>query len=152
MATQTEAPSIPLVAKHHGGEWEGIETFAYKDTPGSFEFVTRKELNRGSDTRFDVRYFEVGPGGYTSFERHDHEHLVVVIRGKGTVRLGDEFTDVDLNDLVRVPGQTPHQFRCRGEEPFGILCVVDRERDRPVLMDPVAEAARQRNVAAAQTS
>jgi hypothetical protein len=31
-----------------------------------------------------------------------------------------------------------HQFRATGDEPLGFLCVVERERDRPV---PVARAS-----------
>ena len=30
-----------------------------------------------------LRYFEVAPGGWTTLERHEHVHAVMVIRGKG---------------------------------------------------------------------
>jgi quercetin dioxygenase-like cupin family protein len=90
----------------------------------------------GAETAFEVRYFEMEPSGYTSFERHRHEHLVVVLRGRGRVRLGSEWHDLAPHDVVRVPADMPHRFEAGADEPFGILCVVDRERDRPELLDP----------------
>jgi len=114
--------------------WAGIPVHAYKDNPGSWKSVTRTVLNPDADCHFEVRYFEVAPGGYTSFEKHEHEHLVVIIRGRGRVRLGNEWLEVAAFDAVRVVSQMPHQFAAYAEEALGILCVVDRDRDRPVLL------------------
>ena len=107
----------------------------YKDEPGTWVAVSRRVLTPGSATKFDTRYFEIAPAGYTSFERHTHEHVVIVTRGAGRVRLGDEWSEVTEGDVVHVPSQTPHQFTNDHAEPFGIVCIVDRERDRPVLLD-----------------
>jgi len=112
-----------------------VEMTTYKDEPGTWVAVSRRILADRSDTQFETRYFEVAPGGYTSFERHGHEHVVVVLRGAGRVRLHDEWTELATGDVVHVPTQTPHQFQNPTTEPFGILCVVDRERDRPVLLN-----------------
>ena len=94
--------------------------------------ITKQVLSPEMLAAFQVRYYEMAPGGYSSFERHEHEHCVVVLRGEGKVRLDDEWHELGPNDLVRVKGQQPHQFVNTGAEPFGILCVVDKERDRPV--------------------
>jgi ribulose-bisphosphate carboxylase large chain len=112
-----------------------VEVTTYKDEPGTWVAVTRRVLAQDSATKFETRYFEVAPGGYTSFEKHGHEHVVVVLRGMGRVRLGDEWSDVQAGDTVHVSGNTPHQFTNPSPEPFGIVCIVDRERDRPVLLD-----------------
>src|SRR2546427_2468983 len=37
---------------------------------------------------FVTRYFEIQPGGYSTLERHQHPHAVVVLRGRGRVTLG----------------------------------------------------------------
>ena len=127
------------VKPSNGFEWPGVELKAYKDTPGSHSGVTRRLLSMlpaGAETR----YFEVGIGGYTSFERHEHEHMVIVIRGAGEVQLGDEVTPVEPFDVVEVPSHMPHQFRDTGEEPFGFLCVVSAVRDRPVLVNEVSSS------------
>ena len=119
--------------KHWTGcGWEGVEPKEYKDSPGNWQGVTRHVLFDSDTADFQGRCFEVEPGGYTSWERHEHEHFVVVMRGKGKVRLGDEETEIGLMDAVRVGPQVPHRFSNLGAEPMLLLCVVDRERDRPV--------------------
>jgi quercetin dioxygenase-like cupin family protein len=92
-------------------------------------------LTTSAKTSFETRFFEIAPGGYTSFERHEHEHVVVVTRGRGRVRLGDEWSEIGEGDFVHVPQNTPHQFTNEFDQPFGIVCIVDRDRDRPVLLD-----------------
>ena len=121
-----------MIQKANGHAWPEVELKEYK--PGASLDVTRRTLMESKGAQ--VRYFEVAPGGHTSFEKHEHEHLVVVLRGKGKVRLNSEWQDVELNDTVYVGPMVPHQFLNDSNEPFGILCVVDRERDRPILLDP----------------
>lgn len=120
------------IQKSEGFDWPGVEIKEYK--PGHSLAVTRRTLMESKGAQ--VRYFEVAPGGHTSFEMHEHEHCVVVLRGVGRVRLGQDWTEIGENDSVYVGPMTPHQFKNTGVEPFGILCVVDRDRDRPILLDP----------------
>jgi quercetin dioxygenase-like cupin family protein len=119
------------------GGWEGIATLPYKRPDGSWSGVTRQLLAGGPDTpsSFELRYFELATGGRSSFERHRHEHAVVVLRGSGEVVLGGAVHALRPGDLVRVAAGDPHQFRNTGEEPLGFLCVVDAERDRPTPLD-----------------
>lgn len=119
--------------------WADIQAQTYKDEPGTWVSVTRRAFTDDASTAFEVRYFEMQPNGYTSFERHKHEHLVVVLRGRGRVRLGTDWHDLTPHDVVRVPADTPHRFQAGTDEAFGILCVVDRERDRPNILDPLEE-------------
>ncbi len=81
------------------------------------------------------KHFEVDTGGYTSFEYHHHPHSVVVIRGSGTIILGDSLHDIGLHDVIFIAPNTLHQFHADQGEPLGFLCVVDRYRDRPTLPD-----------------
>lgn len=115
-------------------EYPDAELTTYKDEPGTWVAVTRRVLHPSAQTSFETRYFEIAAGGYTSFEKHQHEHVVVVLRGSGRVRLEDTWTDIHEGDSVRVSGMTPHQFVNSSEVPFGILCIVDRDRDRPILL------------------
>jgi ribulose-bisphosphate carboxylase large chain len=95
---------------------------------------------QGERTAFHVRYFEISPGGFTSLEHHGHEHVVVVLRGTGEVRLGAALYPVGVGDTVYIAPQAVHQLRNPSAvEPFGFLCVVDAQRDAPVLdVPPVA--------------
>jgi quercetin dioxygenase-like cupin family protein len=124
-----------VIQRFRDWTWEGVDCDSYKDEPGTWMTVARQNLSERCEGAFEVRYFEVAPGGYTSFERHEHEHCVIVLRGSGRVRLDNEWHSLEPHDVVRVVGGTPHQFQNPHGEPFGILCVVDKERDRPVLLD-----------------
>ena len=78
---------------------------------------------------FELRYFEVPPGGRTSYGKHPWEHEVFVLTGEGRVK-GKGVADESINRLVR-PGEAvyiapdeEHQFINAGEEPLGFICVV----------------------------
>jgi ribulose-bisphosphate carboxylase large chain len=123
-----------------GGDfaWSGVPLQDYKPLDDSWRGVTRRVLvgQTGESPLFHVRYFEIAPGGYTTLERHRHEHAVMVLRGRGQVLIGCETRDVAFGDTVYVAPGDPHQFRNdHGPEPFGFLCVVNAVRDRPVAAE-----------------
>ena len=120
-----------------GFRWEGVPVTAYKPDPALFRDVTRQTIVGEGAGEIVTRYFEVQPGGYSTLERHEHRHTVIVLRGRGTVRLGDEVHDIAPFDAVYVAPHTVHQFRAGQGEPLGFLCVVERDRDKPVpVVDP----------------
>jgi quercetin dioxygenase-like cupin family protein len=115
-----------------GFRWEGVPIEPYKERGNAFRDVTRQRLfGRDEGVSADLRYFEVGPGGHTTLERHEHAHAVVVIRGRGRVLVHPKIHDVGPYDLVHVPPLTWHQFQAEPDEPLGFLCMVDAGRDRP---------------------
>jgi mannose-6-phosphate isomerase-like protein (cupin superfamily) len=124
-----------MIKKWDGTTWEGVGHKIYKDNPGNWQFVTRQNIMEDSEAGFEMRCFQVEIGGYTSFEKHCHEHCVVVLSGIGEVRLANDILPIGPNDAVRVPPMTPHQFRNTGDEPLRFICVVDRVRDRPTLLN-----------------
>ena len=97
--------------------------------------MTRTSLVGGSDeipVPFHLRYFEVEAGGFSSLEKHEHQHVVVIIRGRGRVTLGDRDSPVAFGDVVYIAPWEVHQFgNPDGPEPLGFLCMVPAERDRP---------------------
>ena len=133
-AAADQASGSRVVRSDESGGWAGIDTLPYKRADGSWSGVTRQLLAGGpeSTSSFELRYFELAPGGRSSHERHQHEHAVVVLRGSGEVQLGDGVHALRPGDFVRVAPGDAHQFRNTGEEPLGFLCVVDAERDRPM--------------------
>jgi ribulose-bisphosphate carboxylase large chain len=114
--------------------WDGVPVQGYKQPAAHHCGVVRSVLvgERGEKTRFHVRYLEIGPGGFTTLERHGHEHAVFVLRGKGQVYLERTWHEVTFGDTVYVAPDEVHQLRNVEKEPFGFLCIVDSERDRPV--------------------
>ncbi len=126
------------VIRSDGFRWQGVEERAYKSVDDSHSGVTRHLLLGGqldeAALQFETRYFEVAPGGHTSLERHRHPHAVIVIRGSGSLMGADECVGIRPFDCVYVAPDDVHQFRADRGEPLGFLCVVDRERDRPILV------------------
>ena len=114
--------------------WEGVDVLAYKQEGAApFRDVTRQVLFDSADPPAQLRYFEVAAGGWTTLERHEHVHAVMVIRGKGQALVGDRAYDIAMHDLVSVPPMTWHQFHASPDEPLGFLCLVAAARDRPQL-------------------
>lgn len=114
--------------------WEGVEELAYKEEGSApFKAITRQVLFQRPELECELRYFEMAPGGHSTLERHEHAHAVMIFRGRGTCLVGGEVRDVAAPDLVFVPPMTWHQFRATKGEPFGFLCMVNAERDRPQL-------------------
>ncbi len=128
------------VLRHTGEfEWEGVPLEDYKSTTESWRGITRRELlgKRGESHDFHVRYFEIEPGGFSTLEKHQHEHAVIVQRGQGEVQFGCYVYRVGFGDVIYVSPEDPHQFRNPDDagEPFGFLCIVNATRDRPQAVD-----------------
>ena len=133
----------PILRKARDGfRWEGVELRAYKDESAApFRNVTRQVLASAPDLKGELRYFEVGPGGWTTLERHQHVHAVTILRGRGRALVGDRVVEIGELDLVTVPAWAWHQFRAAADAPLGFLCMVDAERDRPQLPSAAERAA-----------
>ena len=128
-----------MIYKRNNAGWDKTQVLTYKNEPGTWMNVTRQLLMPHSTTGFEVRYFEIDSGGYTSHEKHDHEHCVIVLEGTGEVYVNGQWQIVNRGDAIHIPSQEPHQFRNLQVEKFGILCIVNRERDRPELLGPMPE-------------
>lgn len=128
--------SIHRKAKDY--RWEGVAELPYKeDDRALFKSITRQVLFADPQLHGELRYFEVASGGFSTLERHQHMHAVMILRGRGHCLVGEEVRAVETRDLVTVPAMTWHQFRATGGEPLGFLCMVNAMRDKPEL--PSAE-------------
>ncbi len=119
--------------KHQGQfTWDQVSVLKYKEEGTHFKDITRQILFQGMpDLPCQWRYFEIAPGGHSTLERHHHLHVVMPIRGAGHALVGDAIFDLNLFDVVHIPALTWHQFQATGTEPFGFLCLVNIDRDRP---------------------
>ena len=117
--------------------WDEVELRPYKeDGRALFKSVTRQILFSDPELAAELRYFEVAPGGFSTLERHEHMHAVLVLRGRGKCLVGRTVMPIGLHDLVTVPPMTWHQFRAAPDEPLGFLCMVNAQRDKPQLPTP----------------
>ena len=118
--------------------WQAVDTLRYKQEGSApFKDITRQVLFAPADQATEMRYFEIAAGGFSTLERHEHTHAVLILRGTGTVQLGNESHAIGPNDLVTIDPLTWHQFRATADGALGFLCLVSKERDRPQL--PTAE-------------
>ncbi len=139
--------AISRLYRHRGDyTWEGVRREPYRAQPGDWAAASRTVLvgRAGGPLDFQLRYFELQPGGFTSLEKHEHAHVVIVVRGKGRVLAGTQCWTVSFLDTVYIAPLTPHQLLNAGEEPFGFFCIVDVVRDRP---QPLSESERARLLA-----
>jgi quercetin dioxygenase-like cupin family protein len=114
--------------------WDAVDLLRYKQEGSApFKDITRQVLFSQPDQACELRYFEVAPGGYSTLERHEHTHAVLILRGHGSVRLGESVQPVAERDLVTVDPLTWHQFHAAADAPLGFLCLVSKERDKPQL-------------------
>ncbi|KAI93973.1 cupin [Rhodomicrobium udaipurense JA643] len=133
-----------------GFRWDGVDLLAYKEEGAApFKAITRQVLFQRPELSCELRYFEMAPGGHSTFERHEHVHGVMIFRGRGLCLVGDEVREVAAPDLVFIPPMTWHQFRANAGEPFGFLCMVNAERDKPQLPTPGELAELKKNPAVA---
>src|SRR6266487_2592763 len=95
------------VLKFSGFRWDGVPVREYKTGDVPYRDVTRQTLlgeAAGEEPfGFVTRYFEIQPGGYSTLERHQHPHAVVVIRGRGRVRSEEHTSEL----------QSPVHLVCR---------------------------------------
>ena len=118
----------------HDYRWEGVDLLPYKeDERALFKSITRQTLFSDSDLDGELRYFEMAPSGFSTLERHEHMHAVLILRGRGHCLVGSEVRPVETRDLITVPAMTWHQFRATKSEPLGFLCMVNAKRDKPQL-------------------
>ena len=123
------------VAEYRQGyRWQGVDEHVYKEEGSApFKGITRQVLHSDSNLECELRYFDIEPGGYSTFERHEHVHGVMILRGAGECLVGRDVRAVSTYDLVTIPPMTWHQFHASTDEHLGFLCMVNVERDRPQL-------------------
>ena len=141
-ARPADGPAAPKRRVHRQARsdysWDGVEQLPYKeDDRALFKAITRQVLFSESGMRSELRYFEMAAGGFSTLERHEHMHAVLILRGRGHCLVGRDVTAIETRDLITVPPLTWHQFRATRGEPLGFLCMVDGVRDKPQL--PTAE-------------
>ena len=106
-----------------GWDWEGVPVLGYgPERPGVT--VRRFISRRDGSHNMEVRYFEIEPGATTNFESHNYEHAVLILRGRGTVRLGEQIHPIKFGDAVFVSSDEIHQFRAAEDDTLGLMCAV----------------------------
>lgn len=104
-------------------DWEGVPTSEYAQ--GGARGGLKKVLIGSADgaPNFSVRYYEIAPGGQSSFDHHEHDHGVYILKGRAKLLAGWEVAELGRGDVVYIGANEEHQFINVGQEPLGFICV-----------------------------
>ena len=83
-------PAPHLFRPTEGGyRWDGVAYQPYKqDGSAPFKDISRQTLFHDPTLGCELRYFEMDAAGYSTLERHEHTHAVMILRGHGQCRCG----------------------------------------------------------------
>ncbi len=101
-------------------EYDQIRPYRTKDGSEIRELMHPDHTGIGSISLAEA---QVGAGLETELHRHVRsEEIYYIVRGSGTMTLGDERFPVQAGDSIFIAPGTPHQIRNTGENLLIILC------------------------------
>lgn len=125
---------MSVIHRFQGGadswKWEDVPVEAIKAGVTGQRFISKRD----GSCNLELRYFEIQPGAASNCEKHNYEHAVLVLRGRGTVVIREDVFPVQFGDAIFVDANAKHQFRANKDEPFGFLCTVLAETLRPQVL------------------
>lgn len=132
---ETQTLKKSKIIRYRNGRWRGVKNQPYKTKEGNWSLIERFPLIYSPNAKFEVRYFEISKGGKSSLEYHQHVHVVMCLRGRGKIRIGKRIYSFNYLDIAYIAPNEVHQLINPYDEPFGFLCIVDRDRDRPIELE-----------------
>ncbi len=73
-----------------------------------------------------MRRFKIECGGFSPHHRHNYEHTVYVVSGKGTLLASGEEYEIAAGDSLIVYPDEIHQFRADKGVELQFLCIVPK--------------------------
>lgn len=101
--------------------WQDIQVEGYTTNNATKQVLIGE---KDGAPNFAMRYFTIPPHEFSSLDKHERDHGVMVMHGRARVQLGDRFEEVGPGDVVYIPGWEQHQFENLTDEPFTFLCIV----------------------------
>ncbi len=77
---------------------------------------------------FNLRVFDVAPGGNTPHHQHNFEHELFFLEGTGEVLLGEEFHPVKPYDTVLIEPNLMHTIKNTGNKTLRLICLVPQDQ------------------------
>jgi quercetin dioxygenase-like cupin family protein len=77
---------------------------------------------------FAVRFYQVQPHCSTKREKHDHDHGLVFLQGKGNVEVDTSVYAVKQGDVLYIKSNDLHVIQNTGEDVLGFLCIIPAKR------------------------
>ncbi|MCC6896784.1 MAG: cupin domain-containing protein [Anaerolineae bacterium] len=101
--------------------WEDVNVEGYNTNNATKQVLISE---KDGAPNFAMRCFTVPAREFSSLDKHERDHGVMVMQGRARVQLGETYTEVGVGDVVYIPGWEVHQFENLTDEPFVFLCIV----------------------------
>ena len=106
------------------GDAKGI-TAREVTTEGADQVTIRWLISKKDGApRFQMRLFEVAPGGRTPLHTHEWEHEVYILEGEGVLTFEEEEKPFSKGFFAFVPPGREHSFINTGENTLSFICIV----------------------------
>lgn len=69
----------------------------------------------------DSTWIELEPGGHTPDHKHEDKERIVIMSGKGVIKMGNERKDLRPNDFLEVANED-HQIINTGNDLLAFMC------------------------------
>lgn len=111
--------------------WEGQRTRAYPTSTEYAEVTENWLIGKAEQAEnFALRYYQVGPNGFTRKENHPYDHGIVILHGQGEALIGAEKQAFSQGDMLYIPPDVEHQMINTGDGPMGFLCIIPAKRQK----------------------
>ncbi len=78
---------------------------------------------------FAMRHFTIEAGGHTPLHRHNYEHEIFVLSGRGVARSNDTYRRIHAGQCIFIPPDELHQIKNTGDAPLQFICLVPLQFD-----------------------
>jgi len=73
---------------------------------------------------FVMRLARVAPGQRSALHRHNYEHEVFILSGKGELVQSRKKTPLKTGDVLLISPNEEHAFACAGGQPLRLICCI----------------------------
>ncbi len=81
---------------------------------------------------FQMRLFEVAPGGHSPFHDHPWEHEVFILEGSGKLKYRQQEHGFEAGYFILVPPGEKHSFINTGDDTLKFLCLIPNKKQEKI--------------------
>ncbi len=106
------------------GHYTEVEEEKVPENMGSYTTVRWVISEKDGAPTYAMRVFRIGVGGHINPHSHPWEHEIFVLKGQGTVRIGERHYEVGEGFFLYIPPNVVHEYWNTGITPWEIICTI----------------------------
>jgi quercetin dioxygenase-like cupin family protein len=83
----------------------------------------RKLIQKTDSAKSEIELYEMQPAGYSPLHSHKVQHTILVLEGEGAVFDGQKTIPIQVDDVVSISTNEPHQLKNIGKKPLRFLAL-----------------------------